>query len=213
MSFEKILNKVRSDYNSISKEFSDSRQGDWPIFATFLPYLQSNMNVLDLGCGNGRLFAFLKRHGISDYLGVDGSEELIRLAREQHPDARFECGAMQTFETDERFDLLFAIASFHHLPRELQVSCLKHWQSLLKPGGVLILLNWNFYQRRFWKAWLRMIFRGKFGWKGMEIPWKNRLFRYYYAFSLGELRGLLSKAGFSILEEKTDDNFLIIARA
>lgn len=208
---EQILSKVHEDYNSISQEFSDSRQADWPVFERFIPYLKPETRVLDLGCGNGRLFSFLKRHDITQYWGVDSSEALIELARQAHPDARFEVAPMQSFTSSEPFDVLIAVASFHHLPPNLHLETLKRWRSLLKPGGVLIMVNWNFYRWSFWRVWLSMVFRRRWGWKGLEIPWKNRVNRYYYAFTLSELSRLLNEAGFFVLETDTDLNFLTIA--
>jgi SAM-dependent methyltransferase len=45
--------------------------------------------VLDLGCGHGWLTALIAERG-ADVVGVDGSTELLALAREHHPELSFE---------------------------------------------------------------------------------------------------------------------------
>lgn len=47
--------------------------------------------VLDVGCGTGRLTPFLTAHGLQ-VRGLDLSEEMVRTARRDHPDAEFEVG-------------------------------------------------------------------------------------------------------------------------
>lgn len=50
-------------------------------------------SILDLGCGNGQLLEFFKRHGLQcAYTGVDFSESLLSVARHDHPDAHFILG-------------------------------------------------------------------------------------------------------------------------
>lgn len=62
-------------------------------------------SVLDLGCGTGDLLASLKpRRG----LGVDFSEEMLRLARERHAESalEFRMADAETLDLDETFDFI-----------------------------------------------------------------------------------------------------------
>jgi ubiquinone/menaquinone biosynthesis C-methylase UbiE len=52
-----------------------------------MEYIESNQKVLDLGCGNGRLFKILKNKNIK-YIGVDNSEMLLLEAQKQYPEDR-----------------------------------------------------------------------------------------------------------------------------
>ena len=68
----------------ISREKIESRKlvTNRAIVETILKY--HPRNVLDLGCGEGWLARALNQHGI-ETIGVDGTEGLIRSAREQGP--------------------------------------------------------------------------------------------------------------------------------
>jgi len=55
--------------------------------------------VLDVGCGFGDLYGFMKQQGIvTDYTGIDLSVELIEKGSELYPDANFFCGDLFDFK-------------------------------------------------------------------------------------------------------------------
>lgn len=76
-----LLDKTRRDYNKIYKQFSNTRNFLWPEMKKFADLVRDNSQVLDLGCGNGRIYAASKSKNIK-YLGIDFSEGLIKEARE-----------------------------------------------------------------------------------------------------------------------------------
>ncbi len=212
MHSKRLREKVKQDYNEIAEEFSKTRAHDWNEFDVFLSYLRPKMRVLDLGCGNARLLNFLDGWRM-DYTGFDQSEGLIHLARKKHQGQRLEVQDMADLpDLDEKWDVVFMIASFHHLPLVDQKKTLDWIREHLEPDGALLMTNWNLFQWRFWKAWLKSLFWPKWGFKGLEIPWNHGVKRYYYAFTSQELRGLLQRSGFEILEERNGRNFVTIAR-
>jgi SAM-dependent methyltransferase len=73
----------RTFYAGFAGDFARTRRG-WPLgFERILPHLRSAANVLDVGCGNGRLLPFLTGHGwCGHYLGIDGSASLLASAEE-----------------------------------------------------------------------------------------------------------------------------------
>ena len=68
-------------YAGFAGDFARTRRG-WPLgFERILPHLRPAANVLDVGCGNGRLLTFLTERGWrGHYLGVDGSAGLLAAA-------------------------------------------------------------------------------------------------------------------------------------
>lgn len=73
----------RAFYARFADDFARTRRGWPPGFERILPHLRPAANVLDVGCGNGRLLTFLAERGWAGrYLGVDSSAELLAVARE-----------------------------------------------------------------------------------------------------------------------------------
>ena len=76
-------------------------------------------SLLDVGCGLGDLWTFLKaRKIIARYTGLDIIEKMLATAAAKHPDAKFICGDM--FAHDARalpegseFDVVFCSGTFN----------------------------------------------------------------------------------------------------
>ena len=68
----------------------------------------NNQNILDLGCGYG-VYTNYFRTVNANAIGIDGSKEMLRLAREQYPDCHFQFADLsQTLPfSDNSFDLIF----------------------------------------------------------------------------------------------------------
>lgn len=83
-------------------------------------YLKPGGAILDLGCGNGILRQRLAQDQYSRYVGVDFSEDAIEQARAT-ADAKssFFVADIQTFETDELFDVLVFNECLYYLPDPL----------------------------------------------------------------------------------------------
>lgn len=192
-----IREKVKKDYNQIAEDFSSTRQQAWKDFDLFKPYLKENMEVLDLGCGNGRLLLFLKK--FATYLGIDQSENLIKFAKKQFPKQSFTVADMAHLPDLRKVDAIFAIASFHHIPPKEHLSTLKSWRRLLNKGGYLFITNWNLHQSKYLPFLIASMLVPTFGFRGTLIPWKNQLRRYYFAFNKRRLEKLLVKAGFKVV--------------
>jgi ubiquinone/menaquinone biosynthesis C-methylase UbiE len=68
-----IIHKTREDYNRIAKYFDSTRNnvGELEIFKKFV---KNGQNILDWGCGNGRLVYLLKDKKVN-YFGTDQSNK------------------------------------------------------------------------------------------------------------------------------------------
>ena len=70
------------------------------------------LRTLDIACGTG----FLTRHLRGDVVGLDASERMLEVAREQAPNARFVRGdALELPFEDGSFDRVFASYFYCHL--------------------------------------------------------------------------------------------------
>lgn len=189
-----ILKKVKSDYSAIAHEFSQTRNRPPPEFAFFEPYLNKGYKILDLGCGNGRLYKSLKSKKI-EYTGIDNNKALLSLAKKLNPRARFCLGdALKLPFPDRKFDAVFCIAVLHHIPtKKFQLKALKEAKRVLKKNGCFFLTVWNLFQPKY-KKYIDKKTGNAF------IPWgqDKKIKRFYHAFEMPELSNLIKLAGLSI---------------
>jgi SAM-dependent methyltransferase len=108
--------------------------------------------VIEVGCGRGDLLAALKP-GVG--VGIDFSEEMLRRARQRHPGLRFLCADVQTFELDEKFDVLILSDLVNDL-WDVQ-AVLERLRPLTTPRTRIILNSYS----RLWE--LPLVLAGKLG--------------------------------------------------
>lgn len=80
-------------------EVSSTTEGpvDQSLLAAFIGLIKQRglTHVADIGCGPGRVAAFMAADGL-DVVGVDVSLEMLDVARRAHPDIHFEEGRLDT---------------------------------------------------------------------------------------------------------------------
>lgn len=228
-----IIQKTREDYNKIAQHFSYTRQFLWPEMEHCEFLIKPKQNILDWGCGNGRLVYFLENKQVK-YFGVDQSEELIKIGKKAFVKeikddwVKFFCTAKKQKKfSDNFFDVVFMFASFHHLPDVAsRQALLKKVFSEIKVGGRLAMTVWNLES-----GWAEKQ-KGK-GYKEFApndwfVPWKDKTGkviceRYYHSFTKDELKKLVEGAGFKIEEleyfdklsgadKRSGRNILLIAK-
>ena len=99
----------------------------------------SGLQILDLGCGGGRLAASFTN---STVYGLDNSAELLREAQQKHPNIKFVCGDFQSPEAWRQIPSLDMIVSncairkdyCPHLADVMRICFDK-----LVPGGIMLL--------------------------------------------------------------------------
>ena len=98
---------------------------------------QPESRVIDLGCGNGSLTAHIAERGYI-VTGIDDSEEMLRLARKEHPDLSFLQGNAVSFHLEKGVDVIFSNAVFHWIDEKNQQTMLSNIYRNLNPGGELV---------------------------------------------------------------------------
>lgn len=207
-----LLKQVYQTYDTISEDFSRTRQGIWKDFYLFEKYIKHGMSILDLGCGNGRLIALLQNYEIR-YTGLDSCKKLLEAARQKYPAYTFVSANMLNLPfADQSFDMVIAIASLHHIPSlYYRRRVLSEIKRVLKKGARLIASVWNIrhlpqYKAPFYISIARsFLTMGRYDIGDTFIPWKDAYgkhisIRYYHAFSLRSLGNLAESQGFHIVE-------------
>jgi ubiquinone/menaquinone biosynthesis C-methylase UbiE len=136
------------DWKKITKQSYNEHAGDFAVHAKvfggrlkgwldrFIKELKPGSRILDLGCGSGRDAKYLIEHGF-EVVGIDFSEELLKIARKNAPRAEFHVMDFEDLQFEnETFDAVTAGASIIHLPKENLKDVLRKIHKVLKPGGL-----------------------------------------------------------------------------
>jgi len=227
---QKLLTMVRQNYEDIALHFSQTRYTVWPelkkIIAQTPNWSKPKINILDLGCGNGRLLELFKNNNKIKYTGIEQSAKLARHAREfakknNIKNAKINIGNILDIKklVNQKFDLILLIAVLPHIPsNKLRQKFLKNLKKYINPGGRLIITCWNLsaspkYKKMILKNNLKKIFGlNKMGFNDIVFHWKNSKGkkmspRYYHAFTIKSLKKLLIKSGWQIEKIYTEDFF------
>ncbi len=95
--------------------------------------------LLDVGCGSGGHIKYLRHH--YEVTGVDLSESMLRVAREQFKDVEFFQQDMSKMNLGKTFDIVTCLfGGIGHLTKETDViSAIESFANHTNPGGVVIL--------------------------------------------------------------------------
>ena len=196
----------------------------WEELKFLEDYIKEGDKILDLGCGNGRLYELLKNKPI-DYYGIDNSEKLIEIAKSRYPNINFQVADALNLPFPENFfDKVVSVAVFHHIPsKELRLQFLKETKRVLKNKGILILVNWSLNTRKRLSlvlkyAILKILGKSKLDFGDAFIPWQNTTLRYVHRFTKNEIKTLVKTSGLKVVEIKIskrpkgkESNILLIA--
>jgi len=215
---KQLLEKVKRDYALIASDFDMTRRGNWEDFSVFDKYLKDGYEILDIGCGNGRLLDYLSEKARIKYKGVDNNEKFIEIAKKKG--SFFKTGDFLALPYSNcEFDLVLSVAVFHHIPsRKLRFEALDEVSRVMKDGGVGVFLVWNLWQKRYFLAYIKSLLRflfsfGKYDRHDFFITWGKKVKRYYHAFTQHELVNLFQKSGLQLENvslSPSKKNFVII---
>lgn len=143
-----------TDYDRISREYQQAKQAPWRIHVELFTLFEligdvRGKTVLDLACGEGFLSRELKSRGARRVVGVDVSQAMIDLARNQETTARqgieYLVKDVKDLALDEQFDLVVAgwLLNYARTPEELQAMCRSVARHLV-PGGRFCAINNDF---------------------------------------------------------------------
>jgi ubiquinone/menaquinone biosynthesis C-methylase UbiE len=167
-------------YEEISKEFSETRAYVWKCVKDFTSLItNTNNEIIEIGCGNGKNIEYIKTHTKSNVIGIDTCKHFVEICQKKRLNV-IESSSTNLPYPDNHFDYLLCIAMFHHLLSiEDQTKSMKEFIRVMKPHSHGIITCWSVEQPDNSK----FIFT-----EGINIvPWKGRQdinkIRYYYVYS------------------------------
>ena len=142
------------DYEGLSRKHFDSQAAEYDARDTVYYSKEGKIScrdiaamlekedydsLLDVGCGTGFLIDLLAKDHMADYIGLDLSPEMIRMAKLKNIQGAsfFEGTADKLPFPDEVFDIVTCSQSFHHYP--YQKKAMEEAYRVLRKGGIYIL--------------------------------------------------------------------------
>ncbi len=106
-----------------------------------IPPIQPPADILDIGCGTGRLLRKIAQRWPSAHLiGVDPAEGMIAQARRFAPEITFYVGQAESLPLpDASLDLVVSTMSFHHW--QDQADGIAQVARVLRKGGIFVLVD------------------------------------------------------------------------
>ncbi len=144
MKREQLETLVRTGYDELADEYVkrffhelEQKPFDRELLDRFAEG-SGAQEVCDVGCGPGHIARYLSAKGVRAR-GIDISEQMIRCARTEVPESRFDVGNMLELDFDDA--TLAGVVAFYsliHLTREDAPRALREFHRVLRPGGRLL---------------------------------------------------------------------------
>lgn len=136
-------NQVKSAYenNNYADEYRERELLDFEkmMFDETVALTKPEARILDLGCGSGSPYdKYFSDKGFR-LTGVDFSDKQIALARKKNPSGTYITGDISEFKTDQKYDVVLALFSILHVPRNEHRALFENIYSWLNDGGVFLL--------------------------------------------------------------------------
>lgn len=184
------LQQTIATYDKIASTYAqkiDSKVTDQlPELNKFVSLIKPNGKVLDVGCAAGRDAAFFHHQGLK-VIGIDLSRELLKQGRKLHPEIHTQFMDMTDLKfLPQSFHGIWANASLIHLDRQDVPKTLTGFRRILKSGGICYI----------------RVKQGQ-GSRGVKEEKSENQVRYTTFFTQPEMKKLLVKAGFIILDSYT----------
>lgn len=142
------LSAVRASYDAVAVDYARLLTGvleaaplDRAMLGAFAECVRGGGGgaVADLGCGPGRITAYLNGLGVRAF-GVDLSPAMVAVARRSYPGLRFEVGRMAPLDVAD--GVLGGVVAWHstaHTPPGELPSVFAEFARVLAPGGYALL--------------------------------------------------------------------------
>src|ERR1700712_1664143 len=117
--WEKQFNKGDWDY----LESKDEAQ-HYQTILKFFDQQKNKNSILDIGCGKGVLYKYLKENGLLsgvDYMGIDLSETAIRAVLQRFPETNFKQQDFENKSLEKKFDVIIFNESLYYFPLPLKI--------------------------------------------------------------------------------------------
>lgn len=124
---------IASGFANMRNEFNTEKK----YIDLFVQHLKPKAQVLDIGCGSGfPIASYLIEQGLQ-VTGIDGSQELLKIAKTNCPSLNCIYGDIRTVELDEKYDGIIEWWCLFHIPKSDHAKMITRFSHWLKKDGIL----------------------------------------------------------------------------
>lgn len=144
---------MTTNYDPIAEQYKRSKQTPWRTYIECFTLLEfignvNGQNVLDVACGEGFYSRLLRHQGAAKVTGVDLSEGMLALARQQEAEQPlgidYVVGDAKELQFDGEYDLVVAAYLLNYAETRVELSAMcNSIARCLKPGGRFVTVNCN----------------------------------------------------------------------
>lgn len=179
---------VRRAYDGLADVYAASRPANGlgtEILEEFLESLAAPARVLDAGCGQGTPVLARMDERVATAVGLDFSNQQLRLAADNAPGASLSRGDMTALPFPANaFDAVTAYHSLIHVPLEDHRTVVEEFARVLRPGGRVLLSE------------------GDAEWEGANPDWlESGVEMRWHIAGADATRERLRETGFRIVDE------------
>ncbi|MFZ2193043.1 MAG: class I SAM-dependent methyltransferase [Candidatus Moraniibacteriota bacterium] len=137
--YNKSASSLADRFNKFGVRINDVKEG-------FSYISKKNPFVLEIGCANGRDAKEILKY-TNNYLGIDISEELIKIAKQNISKGKFKVADVEDYIFPKNIDMIFSFASLIHSNRNNLQKILNEAHESLNVGGIFyISMKYGEYQ-------------------------------------------------------------------
>jgi len=182
---------LKQHYNNIapnrSKWYGRNKYYHKHILKYYRFYVQEESTILEMGCGTGNLLGNLRP---SRGIGVDISEEMIKIAKRNFPNINFICSDVENFLINEKFDYIIISGTLCSV-ENIQL-LLQNVSKMSTPDTRIIINNYN----PLWNPLLKLAQKTR--WIMPEVVLNS--------LSIDDIENFLNISGYQVVKE----NFYIL---
>lgn len=139
---ESVLNV----FKKMAKQYVDYFGDDWEFkdeIYNFVSLLVQKSTILDLGSGSGYITSFLHEQN-TNAVGIDFSDEMIKIAKERYPDVRFikdDFLNIKNHFQENSIDGAISVYSLYFVPKEQLNEFLQSMSYVMKKGAKFLIVT------------------------------------------------------------------------
>jgi len=132
------INSYNQNAIALARKFNNIGVRSKDIYESFVLVQKKNPFVLEIGCANGREAKEIIKF-TNQYIGINVSKELIRIARQNVKKGRLVVADIEYYNFPKNLDVIFSFASLIHTNRNKLKKVFNRAHNSLCKGGIIYL--------------------------------------------------------------------------